>query len=90
MDVNKALRQLYEEKKRLDDAIRALEGKQRTMSEGAAPARSRRGRKSMSAEERLEVSRRMSAYWANRRSGAARPRHPDSAESALLLEQATA
>jgi hypothetical protein len=90
MDVNKALRQLYEEKKRLDDAIRALEGKQRTMSEGGAPARSRRGRKSMSAEERLEVSRRMSAYWANRRSGAGRSRHPDSSESAMLLEQATA
>jgi hypothetical protein len=89
MDVNKALRQLYDEKKRLDEAIRALEGRQRIMSEGA-PARSRRGRKSMSAEERLEVSRRMSAYWANRRSGAARSRHPDSAESAMLLEQATA
>jgi hypothetical protein len=38
----------------------------------------RRGRKSMSAEERLEVSRRMSAYWAARRArGGTRKRHGD-------------
>jgi hypothetical protein len=30
-------------------------------------AKGTRGRKSMGAEERLEVSRRISAYWARRR-----------------------
>ena len=61
MDVNKALRELYEEKKRLDAAIAALE--QRL---GGSRLK-RRGRRSMSPEERLEVSRRMSRYWEARR-----------------------
>ncbi len=67
MDVNKALRELHEEKRRLDIIIAALEtrlGKQ-------ARASSRRGRKSMSPQERLEVSRRMSKYWEARRASAA-------------------
>jgi hypothetical protein len=66
MDVDKALRELYEEKRRLDVAIAMLEAHLQAGSR--APARSsRRGRKSMSAEERLEVSRRMSKYWEARR-----------------------
>jgi len=65
MDVNKALKGLYEEKKRLDSVIAALEEQLRTMTK--EPARKRRGRKNMSPEERLEVSKRMAKYWANRR-----------------------
>ena len=61
MDVNKALRELYEEKKRLDAAIAALE------SRLGSSRLKRRGRRSMSQEERLEVSRRMSRYWEARR-----------------------
>lgn len=68
MDVNKALRELYEEKKRLDLAIAALETRPRSASPKLSVGR--RGRKKMSAEERLEVSRRMSKYWEARRSAA--------------------
>lgn len=65
MDVNKALRDLYEEKKRLDAAIAALEEHLAAIS--GSTAQGRRGRKSMNPEERLEVSRRMTKYWATRR-----------------------
>jgi len=64
MDIQKALNELYEEKKRLDWTISTLEARLKNTS---SPARKRRGRKSMAGEERLEVSKRMSAYWANRR-----------------------
>ena len=67
MDVREALEQLYAERKRLESVIASLELLLRN-SEGDSPAvRSRRGRKSMSAEERQEVSERMKKYWANRR-----------------------
>ena len=64
MDLDKVLRDLYTEKKRLDRAIVRLETRLELLS---GLRRSRRGRKSMAAEERLEVSRRMSEYWAARR-----------------------
>ena len=71
MDIVKALRELYLEKKRLDVAIAALEGRVRATKTGAGagPAKGRRGRKSMSAAERLEVSKRMTLYWESRRAG---------------------
>jgi hypothetical protein len=43
------------------------------------PTRSRRGRKKMSAAERLEVSERMKKYWAARRD---QPAGPDESSSA--------
>jgi hypothetical protein len=69
MDIVKALRELHHEKKRLDAAIAALEMRSRAGQTGsnAKSAKGRRGRKSMSAEERLEVSRRMTLYWEARR-----------------------
>jgi hypothetical protein len=67
MDVNKALRELHEEKRRLDITIAALEAR---LGSGSR-TRGRRGRKSMSAAERLEVSKRMSKYWEARRASAA-------------------
>jgi hypothetical protein len=67
MDVNKALRELHEEKRRLDATIAALEAR---LGNGTRTHR-RRGRKSMSAEERQEVSRRMSKYWEARRAASA-------------------
>jgi hypothetical protein len=68
MDVREALQQLYAEKKRLESVIASLELLLRN-SEGATPpaSRSRRGRKSMSVEERQRVSERMKKYWADRR-----------------------
>ena len=69
MDIVKALRELYHEKKRLDSAIAALEARLRGAHKGsgARAGKSRRGRKSMSAAERLEVSKRMTLYWEARR-----------------------
>jgi hypothetical protein len=65
MDVHKALRELYQEKKRLDAAITTLE---RRMRARVRPGTARtRGRKQMSAEERIEVSKRMKKYWEKRR-----------------------
>lgn len=66
MDVDKALRELYEEKTRLDQAITALERGLRALNR-EAPKRTPRGRKNMGPEERLEVSRRMAAYWEAKR-----------------------
>lgn len=73
MDVFKALRALYEERKKLDNVIASLEDLQKKAEEGVEfisipkkPA-SRRGRKSMDEEARREVSQRMKAYWARRR-----------------------
>jgi hypothetical protein len=65
MDLNKALRELYEEKRRLDSAIASLEARLKSRTRQAG--KKRRGRKSMGPEERREVSRRMSLYWEARR-----------------------
>ena len=64
MDVTKTLRELYEEKRRLDAVIASLEAN--LNAQGAQSAK-RRGRKGMSPQERLKVSRRMTRYWENRR-----------------------
>jgi hypothetical protein len=67
MDVNKTLRELHQEKRQLDVAIAALEAR---LKNGAEGRKRRRGRRSMSAAERLEVSRRMAKYWEGRRAAA--------------------
>jgi len=69
MDLYKALQDLYAEKEKLERAIASLEELQRLGTALPYPfkAGKRRGRKSMSAEERLEVSKRMQKYWAGRR-----------------------
>ena len=67
MDLYKAIRQLYEERARLDRVIASLEELQKTGQEDHAEPPKRRGRKDMSAEERGQVSERMKQYWADRR-----------------------
>ena len=69
MDVRETLQQLYAEKKRIESVIESLEALVRNSDEvGTGPGpRSRRGRKSMSPEEREKVSERMKRYWAGRR-----------------------
>jgi hypothetical protein len=65
MDLYRALQDLYAEKEKLERAIESLEQLQR-VKPGALPEQSstkRRGRKSMSSEERAEVSERMKRYW---------------------------
>jgi hypothetical protein len=68
MDLYKIISTLYEEKKRLDRLIESLEA----LQENGGPVdprtlKKRRGRKSMSAEEKQKVSERMKQYWAIRR-----------------------
>jgi hypothetical protein len=73
VDLIKAIRDLHDEKKRLDKTIAYLEG---LIANGRNPGKaqvslrstpSRRGRKSMSDAERRQVSERMARYWADRR-----------------------
>jgi hypothetical protein len=70
MDLYKAIQDLYAEKEKLERVIASLEELQRSAGVATAlplkPSK-RRGRKSMSSEERQEVSERMRKYWASRR-----------------------
>jgi hypothetical protein len=61
MDLTNIIEDLRREKERLDRAIASIEQLQ---ADGDIPVRSRRGRKSMSPEERRQVSARMKKYWA--------------------------
>lgn len=76
MDLYRAIRELYAEKKRLEEAIASLEelleAKAATDSLNLDSLRKRRGRKSMGPEERRLVSERMKKYWASRRTGNSR------------------
>jgi len=74
MDIFKTLKELYEEKRRLDTAIARLENRA-----SAKPVKSRRGRKSMSAAERQQVSRRMKSYWEAWRAEKSAPNRPRNA-----------
>jgi hypothetical protein len=78
VDIYKAIRELVEEKKRIDRIIASLEAmlaKGRVVAPGkleVAPAPpKRRGRKGMSSEERQQVSERMARYWAEKRAARA-------------------
>ncbi len=71
MDLYKAIRQLYEERARLDRVIASLEELQRA-AEAEEEQPKRRGRKTMSEQERRQVSERMKQYWADRRKKAKR------------------
>jgi len=79
MDLYKVIDRLIEERNRIDQVIRTLEGRSRGVFAGAGRKtteatrpRSRRGRKSMDAAARQEVSERMKKYWARRRSDSAK------------------
>ena len=66
MDLSDTIRQLKARIQAIDRAIAELQG----LLEGSQvprTSRSRRGRKSMGADERLEVAERMRRYWARRR-----------------------
>ncbi len=76
MDLYKAIQDLYAEKEKLERVIASLEELQRTAGSipmAPKPA-NRRGRKSMNAAQRQEVSERMRKYWASRR----QPKQPES------------
>ncbi len=68
MNINKAIRELHEEKKRLDRVIASLEEMQLNAAQQIAVVpEKKRGRKSMNHEARQEVSERMKRYWDTRR-----------------------
>ncbi len=77
MDLYKAINELLEEKHRLDEVIARMELLLVTRHDAKLaatnsmplemPVLRKRGRKGMSEEERLEVSKRMKDYWAKRR-----------------------
>jgi hypothetical protein len=71
VDVFKALRALYEERRKLDDVIDALEDLQKKAAEAGGVAelslQERRGRRAMDEEARRQVSERMRSYWARRK-----------------------
>ncbi len=70
MDLLKAIRELHEEKKRLDAVIASLElmlAAESRLPKLKVRVGRKRGRKSMSREERQQVSERMKKYWASRR-----------------------
>ncbi|MGD1068645.1 MAG: hypothetical protein ABSB15_00770 [Bryobacteraceae bacterium] len=82
MDIYRIIRELLEERNRVDKIIASLD---EMASEGrkspSEAGRGRRGRKSMDAAARREVSERMKRYWAKRRVGQALPPvHPSSPE----------
>ena len=78
MDLQKAIQELYAEKRRVEEAIVSLEELLASKASTASleldqlRAKGRRGRKSMPPEERRKVSERMRLYWAQRRSSRAR------------------
>jgi hypothetical protein len=69
MDLYKTIQQLYEEKERLERVIASLEELQRTEAAVSILPQvlKQRGRNSMAAAERQEVSERMKKYWEGRR-----------------------
>jgi hypothetical protein len=68
MDLMKMIQSLYRERELIERAIAGL-GELRSISQDlpASLSGKRRGRKSMGAEERKQVSARMKKYWAMRR-----------------------
>jgi septal ring factor EnvC (AmiA/AmiB activator) len=63
MDLIKTIEELRREKQKLERVIASLEELQAAMA--GSPQKKRRGRRSMSHEERREVSERMKRYWAD-------------------------
>jgi hypothetical protein len=67
MDLYRIIRELVQERDRLDRLIQSLEEISTTNKIVPRPPGKRRGRKSMDARARAEVSQRMKKYWAQRR-----------------------
>jgi hypothetical protein len=64
MDLTATIDELRREKEKLEQVIVLLEELQ-AAKKIPAPQQKRRGRKSMSAQQRREVSERMKKYWAD-------------------------
>ena len=81
MNIHQAIKELLVEKERLDRAIAHLEGMQKQRGD-VAPLPKRRGRKTMDAQARREVSERMKRYWEARRQHSSQGENPGSAPAA--------
>jgi hypothetical protein len=69
LDIQSLLAELKQERDRIEDAISALQGLDKTGRK--ATGKSRRGRRHMSAEARARISRAMKLRWAQRKKKAA-------------------
>ena len=67
MDLNRIIRDLIQERERIQKIIESLEQMKSAGTPVSRPAGKRRGRKSMDAAGRAEVSERMRRYWQQRR-----------------------
>ena len=68
IDLRDVLKDLYTQRELLERVITSLEAMQQGLAAGLSPQKkTNRGRKSMGAEERREVSERMRKYWGARR-----------------------
>ena len=81
MNIHQAIKDLLAEKERLDRAIAHLEGMQKQRG-ATAPLPKRRGRKTMDAQARREVSERMKRYWEERRQNSTSGENPEPAPAA--------
>ena len=70
MDLIKIIQELRQERDKVETIISSLEQLQGRAFVAKASTISRRGRRSMDAAGRMEVSRRMKSYWENRRKNA--------------------
>jgi len=70
MDLNKIIRELQDERDKLEQIVKSLEQLQITAGQKQEPP-AKRGRRSMDPEARVEVSERMKRYWADRRTNSA-------------------
>jgi hypothetical protein len=69
MDLDSIIEKLHRERMKLDEIIASLQQLQQSYAAVAKEGLKRRGRKSMGAEERQQVSARMKSYWESRRTG---------------------
>lgn len=90
MDLYKIIRELVQERDRLERLIQSLEEVSSTSRIVARPPGKRRGRKSMDSGARAEVSQRMKKYWAQRRAQAAKAAREDAARDAAAKAEGSA
>lgn len=77
MELYRIIRELLQERDRLQRIIESLEEVQPPGKDPVRPNGKRRGRKSMDRAAREEVSERMKRYWAKRRAENARTKDRD-------------
>ena len=70
MDLQKVLDELHRERNRLDALIRRIEAGQNASPSAMHASEGRRGRRNMPDAERRAVSKRMKAWWEQRRQAA--------------------